>query len=94
VDTICPTSRYSLIIKYLFEYKIQIGRENEIDSLKNCSLVTVTYKMGDKNLGSIGVIGPTRMQYSKVLSILHYMGRSLSEILTDVDGRSLKEQGE
>lgn len=63
------------------EFTIKIGKENDIEELKNMSVVTATYKVGDKNLGSFGVIGPTRMDYSKVLSVLSCVGKSMNEIM-------------
>ena len=41
-----------------------------------------TYQVGDEPLGSFGIIGPTRMNYGKVISVLEYMRRSLSEVLS------------
>ena len=63
------------------EFTIKIGKENEIDELKDMSVVTATYKVGDKKIGSFGVIGPTRMNYGKVLSIMSCVGASMNEIL-------------
>lgn len=64
------------------EFKVTIGSENESQQLKDCSVVTATYKVGDKNTGTIGVIGPVRMQYDKVIKVLNYMKYSLSEALS------------
>ena len=64
------------------EFTIRIGSENDIDQLKDMSIVTATYKIGEKNMGSFGVIGPTRMDYSKVVSILSYVGASMNELLS------------
>ncbi|MDO4493311.1 MAG: heat-inducible transcriptional repressor HrcA [Clostridia bacterium] len=64
------------------EFTITIGSENEHEPLRDCSVVTATYSMGDMPMGSIGVIGPTRMNYAKVVSVLEYMRKSLGEILT------------
>lgn len=66
------------------QFNITIGRENEFEDLRNCSVVTATYRIGDQNLGSIGVIGPTRMDYSRVMSVLGFMGRSLTEVLSNL----------
>ncbi len=71
------------------EFTISIGNENELSELKNMSVVTATYKIGDGK-GSIGVIGPTRMNYSKVLSVMHYVGASLSEMLELSDNKDEK----
>ncbi len=65
------------------EFSISIGSENEFDEIKDMSVVTATYKIGGKALGSFGVIGPTRMDYGKVLSILNYVGGSLNSILSN-----------
>lgn len=70
------------------EFSISIGRENEFEQVKDMSIVTATYKIGGKALGSFGVIGPTRMDYSKVLSILNHVGGSLNSILSNfLDGK-------
>ncbi|MDR1619150.1 MAG: heat-inducible transcriptional repressor HrcA [Clostridiales bacterium] len=63
------------------EFSISIGDENEAPELSDCSIVTATYRMGSEPMGSFGVIGPTRMHYNRMLSILEYMRLSLSEAL-------------
>jgi heat-inducible transcriptional repressor len=68
------------------EFTITIGSENAIDAMKNSSVVTATYRIGDQPVGSFGIIGPTRMNYSKVLSVLEYMGQSLSEVFSSMLG--------
>lgn len=60
--------------------QITIGDENESDSLKDCSLVTATYKMPEGAKGTIGIIGPKRMDYKKVVTML----RNLTEELDDI----------
>lgn len=45
--------------------------------------MTATYQSGGGRKGTIGIIGPTRMQYSKVLSILGTMGQQLSRLLQE-----------
>lgn len=62
------------------EVHVHIGTETGIDDV---SIVTATYSAGGKNLGKIGVIGPTRMQYDKVLSVLEQMGKTLSKIFSE-----------
>ncbi len=63
------------------EFTITIGNENENEMLRDCSVVTATYRLGDDPIGTFGVIGPTRMQYSKVMSVMEYMRLSLQELL-------------
>ena len=63
------------------EFTIRIGSENDIEQLRDMSVVTATYKIGDMKLGSFGIIGPTRMNYAKVLSVMRCVGSSMNEIL-------------
>lgn len=77
-----------LLFKALNDVKedidISIGKENKIDQFKDCSLITASYKINGKTIGSIGVIGPTRMEYTKVISIVECMTNNLNEILTKI----------
>lgn len=68
------------------EFAIRIGRENEIDQLKDMSVVTATYKVGQKTIGSFGVIGPTRMDYQRVMSVLSCVGTIMNDMLGTVLG--------
>ncbi|CEG27921.1 heat-inducible transcriptional repressor HrcA [Bacillus sp. B-jedd] len=73
---------YELIKNSPAGITIRIGRENDNRAMENCSLITATYAMGDEKLGSIGILGPTRMEYSRVVSLLQIMSRDLSTVLT------------
>ena len=58
---------------------IKIGRDNELtDGLPECAIVTASITAGGKSMGSAGVIGPIRMDYAKVVSVLDYISRALS----------------
>ena len=50
--------------------RITIGTENELEPMQDCSVVTTTYSVGGRNIGSVSVIGPVRMDYGKVISTL------------------------
>lgn len=65
-----------------FEFSLKIGRENDHEDFNDMSVVTATYKAGGKKIGSFGVLGPTRMNYSRVLAVLSYVGYSMNEILS------------
>jgi heat-inducible transcriptional repressor len=58
---------------------IQIGNENIIEGIKECSLVTASYSVGDHVIGTIGIIGPTRMEYSKVVSSMNYIRNKINQ---------------
>ncbi len=64
------------------EMTISIGRENEDESLKDASVVTATYTIGGKSVGSFGIIGPTRMDYGRVVAIMHHISKALEDILS------------
>jgi heat-inducible transcriptional repressor len=63
---------------------ITIGHENTIAEIMNCSLVTSRYRVGNIT-GTIGVIGPTRMPYAKLVSVVEYTARSITEVLSGLD---------
>ena len=67
-----------------FEISFRIGSELGQDIFSDCSLVTATYRIGSIPVGTMGVIGPTRMPYGKVVSVLDYMSKSLGSILTNL----------
>lgn len=52
------------------DISIKIGEENFVKEAKDCSFISAVYRIGNRPLGTIGVIGPTRMDYSKVTSIM------------------------
>jgi heat-inducible transcriptional repressor len=58
---------------------IQIGNENIIEGIKDCSLVTASYSLGDQIVGTFGIIGPTRMDYSKVVSSMNYIRNKINQ---------------
>ena len=60
------------------DVNVYIGTQNEEDTLKNLSLVTFKHTLNGKDLGTIVIIGPTRMDYSKVISIMKYISRYLN----------------
>lgn len=60
---------------------ISIGRENPYEELRDCSLITATYKFNGKIIGKIGVIGPTRMDYQKVISTVKSISEAMNEII-------------
>lgn len=66
---------------------IHIGKENKVEEMKDCSLVTTTYSMGNIVIGTIGIIGPTRMEYSKVLAAMSYMKKKISEEIDKLIGK-------
>ena len=60
--------------------RVAIGLELPYAEMKECSLVTATYSVDGKIIGTVGVLGPTRMAYSKTVSMVDYMAKQLSDI--------------
>ncbi|QAT42663.1 heat-inducible transcriptional repressor HrcA [Aminipila luticellarii] len=65
---------------------ITIGNENADDMMQNCSLITATYHIDGKLVGKIGVIGPTRMKYDEVTSVIEYVTENLNNTFKLIGG--------
>ncbi|HWQ88988.1 MAG TPA: heat-inducible transcriptional repressor HrcA [Desulfitobacteriaceae bacterium] len=61
---------------------ITIGGENIFKEFHDCSVISATYRIDEETIGAIGVLGPTRMNYSKAIAIVDFMTRRISENLT------------
>ncbi len=60
------------------DINVYIGDENENEQLKDFSIITFKHRYQDKELGTIGIIGPKRMDYSKVISVMKYISKKLN----------------
>lgn len=60
--------------------QVYIGDETPVKSMKDCSVVTATYEMGEGVYGKIGIVGPKRMDYEKVVSTLQTLMNQLDDI--------------
>ncbi|OQX96528.1 heat-inducible transcription repressor HrcA [candidate division KSB1 bacterium 4572_119] len=63
------------------EISITIGKEHQEELIRNCSLISTTYKMGDIT-GTLAVIGPTRMKYGKITSIVDYIAKGINRLFS------------
>ncbi len=61
--------------------QIFIGSETQINEMGGCSVITASYTKGDYPIGTLGVIGPTRMNYDRVIPIVDYTAKMVSKIL-------------
>ena len=73
---------------YAKDINVYIGEENEKEELKDFSIVTFKHRIGNKDLGTIGIIGPKRMDYSKVISVMKYISKKLNN---NIDNNSKDE---
>lgn len=60
---------------------IKIGTENEIKVMENCSVVTVPYETKEGSVGTISILGPTRMEYVKVIPLLEHIAKNIKKVL-------------
>jgi heat-inducible transcriptional repressor len=61
--------------------QIFIGSENQLPELQDCALITSSFSRGKHVLGTLGVIGPTRMNYCKIIPVVDYTAKLISKVL-------------
>ena len=61
------------------DINVYIGSESEREELKDFSIVTFNHLIEDKDIGTIGIIGPKRMDYSKIISVMKYISKKLND---------------
>lgn len=71
---------------------VTIGDENADDSMNDCSMITATYHIDGRLVGKIGVIGPTRMKYGEITSIVEYLTENLSRTFQLEGGEEEKDE--
>ncbi len=64
--------------------KIHIGKENTYSEMQDCSIITCNYKINGATVGAVAAIGPTRMEYGKVMSVLKYISHELGKELENL----------
>ncbi len=63
------------------EVRITIGTENTLPGIEDCTLITSPYTLDDKTQGSLGILGPTRMEYGRAISLVEYVARLFGRVL-------------
>ncbi len=85
LSTLERKSRLVQILNECLEGKglqIVIGSEAQVPDFEGISLIAARYCFRDQELGSLGIMGPTRMEYARVMSIVDYIAQSLSEAIS------------
>lgn len=63
---------------------VVIGREHPISSMRNCALITAPYRLGsNEHPGTLGVVGPMRIEYSRIMAMVNYMARLIERRLDE-----------
>ncbi|MDP3387127.1 MAG: heat-inducible transcriptional repressor HrcA [Eubacteriales bacterium] len=65
------------------DLSILIGKENEFEQIKECSIVTATYKLNGIIIGKVGLIGPTRMDYKNVISMVKSLSFNINKLINE-----------
>ena len=60
--------------------KITIGSENKFTGIQDCSMVQATYRLNGMVVGTMAVLGPTRMEYGKIISVMDYLHQHLRDL--------------
>jgi heat-inducible transcriptional repressor len=67
--------------------QVIIGKENKAEAMQNCSVVISQYGLPEEAIGTIGVVGPTRMPYARTISAVSYLSMVLSQLVAELYGR-------
>ncbi len=62
---------------------VRIGAENNLAGLRGCAVITSYYSYGDEIVGSLGVVGPIRMEYARAIGVVNYTARLLERALNE-----------
>lgn len=65
--------------------RVTIGNENKFSSIQDCSMIQATYRLNGQVVGTLAVLGPTRMEYRKVISVMDYLHHYLKVVMNKID---------
>jgi len=69
---------------YPGDVHVVIGREHPASSMRNCALITAPYRVGsNENMGTLGVVGPMRIEYARIMAMVNYMARLIEHRLSE-----------
>jgi heat-inducible transcriptional repressor len=69
---------------YPGDVHVVIGREHPASSMQNCALITAPYRIGSsESVGTVGVVGPMRIEYARIMAMVNYMARLLEQRLNE-----------
>ena len=69
-----------------------IGKENQDEAIQNCSVVICHYGIPDQANGTIAVVGPTRMPYSRTIPTVYYLSSVLSQLVAGLYGKEINTE--
>ena len=66
--------------------QVVIGREHAAPFMQNCTLITAPYWIGNETIGTLGVVGPMRIEYARMMAVVNYMARHIEQLLRENSG--------
>ncbi|HEX5707153.1 MAG TPA: HrcA family transcriptional regulator, partial [Pyrinomonadaceae bacterium] len=66
---------------------VVIGRENTAPSLQNCALITAPYRFSEGGAGTLGVVGPMRLEYARTMAVVSHIARLVERMLREEAAR-------
>jgi heat-inducible transcriptional repressor len=63
--------------------QVLIGKENPVVSMQHCAVITTPYRVGTDVCGTLGVVGPTRIAYGRMMAVVNYLGRFMERAFSD-----------
>jgi heat-inducible transcriptional repressor len=74
---------------YAGDVQVIIGREHAVPWMQNCALITAPYRIGTgEATGTLGVVGPMRIEYARMMSVVNYVARLVERMLREEHARS------
>ena len=65
------------------DVKVMIGNENNLASMKHCAVITASYRLAGDISGTLGVVGPTRIEYDRMMAVVNYLARFIERALSN-----------
>ncbi|HNJ40385.1 MAG TPA: HrcA family transcriptional regulator, partial [Acidobacteriota bacterium] len=72
---------------------IQIGAENQLPGMRDCTIITSPYSFSNQVIGGISIVGPTRMHYTRVISIVSYVSQLFNQLLNEEGPFEIRPDG-
>lgn len=63
------------------DVQVVIGREHVAPSMRDCALITTSYRIGAQSVGTLGVVGPVRIEYARIMAVVNYVARLMERML-------------
>src|SRR6202040_1487625 len=63
--------------------RVRIGDDSDLTSELDFSLVASSYRVGEQSLGTLGIFGPSRMEYQKIIPLVHYLAQARAGALSE-----------